>query len=175
VYGPVCVVDECLPSAGRSHPWKVVLIPAPDADPAVWIVNERLRYKKCKGCGASIVASGKTRMDREWTPKRAWYSRGRVTRDTAPGPHPAGTYACRELPRRRKPVVLKELADGVVACAAGRHDRLPVFPGEVTIKDSGPRSRYHATRIEGSGRTARPGRWTWATSPRSGCWPPKTA
>jgi len=91
VYGPLCVVDECLPPAGRSHPWKVVLIPAPDADPAVWIVNERLRYKKCKGCGASIVASGKTRMDREWTPKRAWYSRGRVTRDTAPGPHPAGT------------------------------------------------------------------------------------
>jgi hypothetical protein len=25
---------------------------------------------------------------------------------------------------------------------------LPVFPGEVTIKDSGPGSRYHATRIE---------------------------
>ena len=96
VFGPGCVVDECLPPGGRFHPWKVVLIPATDADPATWIVNERLQYKKCKGCGAGIVASDETRMDHEWTPKRAWYSRRGVTRDTAPGPHPAGTYACKE-------------------------------------------------------------------------------
>jgi hypothetical protein len=96
VYGPGCVVDEVLPPGGRSHPWKVALIPAPGSDPAAWVVNERLQYKKCKGCGASVVASDDTRMDHDWTPKRASYSRGRLTRGTAAGPHPAGTYACKE-------------------------------------------------------------------------------
>jgi hypothetical protein len=52
---------------------------------------------------------------------------------------------------------------------------LPVFPGEVTIKDSGPGSRYHATRIEWERADGTSGAWTWATSPRSGCWPSKTA
>lgn len=103
VFGPGCVVDECLPPGGRSHPWKVALIPAPEADPAGWVVNEQLHYKKCKGCGASVVAGAKTRMDRAWVPRRARYARGRATRDTAPGPHPAGTYACKECRDGERP------------------------------------------------------------------------
>ena len=110
VFGPGCVVDECLPPGGRSHPWKVVLIPAADADPATWIVNEQLQYKKCKGCGASIAASIETWMDHEWTPARARYSRRGVTRDTAPGPHTAGTYACKECRSGEKPAVLRRRA-----------------------------------------------------------------
>ena len=104
VFGPGCVVDECLPPGGRSHPWKVVLIPALDTDPATWVVNEQLQYKKCKGCGASIVASDETRMDHEWTPARARYSRRGGTRGTAPVPHPAGTYACSECRNGESPL-----------------------------------------------------------------------
>lgn len=105
VFGPGCVVADSLPLGGHGNPWNVALVPAPDADPATWTVNEQLQYKKCKGCGASIVASDSTRMDRDWTPKRAWYRRRGATRDTAPGPHPAGTYACKECRDGESPLI----------------------------------------------------------------------
>lgn len=94
VFGPGCVVDECLPPAGRSHPWKVVLIPAPDADPATWFVNERLAYKKCAACPKKVAASDKTLMAGPWKPRRDFYWGRRENLPTAPGPHPAGSYAC---------------------------------------------------------------------------------
>lgn len=95
VYGPGCVVKDAL-DPDRESPFtpRVTLVPAPGTDPATWIVNEQLQYRKCKGCGASIAVSDTTRMTREWTPKRSRYSRRGGTRATNPGPHPAGTHAC---------------------------------------------------------------------------------
>lgn len=94
VYGPGCVVDECLSPGGRSHPWKVMLMPAPDADPATWFVNERLTYRKCAACPKKVVASDATRMPGQWTPRRDSYWKGRQKIAVTPGPHPAGSYAC---------------------------------------------------------------------------------
>jgi hypothetical protein len=76
----------------------VYLVSAPGTGPSEWFVNEPVTYRKCAACSARVVASGQSRMDREWTPARAWYHtgrRGRLT-ETNPGPHPAGTYACKD-------------------------------------------------------------------------------
>jgi hypothetical protein len=97
VHGPGCVVHGYL--APEGHPWKIALVPAPDAGPATWIVTERLQYRKCRGCGASIVASAGTLMDREWRPARD-------RPQHRPGPAPGRHVRVQGLPRRREPAVL---------------------------------------------------------------------
>jgi hypothetical protein len=106
VYGPGCVVNERLDPAGES-PFtpRVALVPAdPAGDAAAWIVNDKLVYRKCAACPRKVVASDDTCMPEPWTPRRAFYWRRRHSSPTSPGPHPAGTYACRDCdPRRTDP------------------------------------------------------------------------
>jgi hypothetical protein len=101
--GPGCVVSGRLDPAGES-PFtpRVALVPAGQAgDPAAWIVNEKLVYRKCAACPSKVVASDDTRMSEPWTPRRAFYWKRRRNSPTSPGPHPAGTYACRDCAPRR--------------------------------------------------------------------------
>ena len=102
VYGPGCAVSRDFTRPGPGSDWHehadVYLVPAPDADPAQWFVNEPVTYRKCSACSSRFVVSDQTVMPVEWEPRRMFYYRGR--RDyhgtpTKPGPHPAGTYACR--------------------------------------------------------------------------------
>ena len=67
-------------------------------DPSAWVVNEKPAYRQCAGCGSTVIADDRSRMNREWTPAWTFYHRrGRHgTHDTAPGPHAPGTYACTE-------------------------------------------------------------------------------
>jgi hypothetical protein len=102
VFGPGCVLNGGFAphEPGDRYHGKagVFLLPAPDADPATWFVNEPVKYKKCAACPKRVVASDKTRIDREWAPAREsyWQGSGRGMRrvEIKPGPHPAGTYAC---------------------------------------------------------------------------------
>jgi hypothetical protein len=96
VYGPGCVVTDRLDPV-RESPFtpRVTLAPAGSAgDPASWIVNVKLEYRKCAACPAKVVASDATRMTEPWAPRRAEYRRHRRYIPTSPGPHPAGSYAC---------------------------------------------------------------------------------
>lgn len=98
VLGPGCAVDrDFAPPAPDDHHYGhagVYLVPAPDADPATWFVNERLTYRKCAACPKKVVASDATRMPGQWTPRRDSYWKGRQKIAVTPGPHPAGSYAC---------------------------------------------------------------------------------
>jgi superfamily II DNA or RNA helicase/tetratricopeptide (TPR) repeat protein len=98
VFGPGCVIGRDFtpyePSDRYHGKAGVFLVPAPDADPATWFVNEPVTYKKCAACPKRIVASDTTRVDRDWVPARATYWRGGREVEVSPGPHPAGSYAC---------------------------------------------------------------------------------
>lgn len=98
VFGPGCVLSGgfAQPEPGDRYHGKagVFLLPARDADPAAWFVNEPVRYKKCAACPKRVVASDKTRIDHEWVPARENYWRGHRSVNVSRGPHPAGTYAC---------------------------------------------------------------------------------
>jgi hypothetical protein len=104
VFGPGCVIswDFTPPRPEDSSHGKagVYLIPAPDADPGTWFVSKPVTYKKCAACPAKLIASDQTRMDHEWVSGRQSYWRGsgwRLRRvEINQGPHPAGTYACRD-------------------------------------------------------------------------------
>jgi hypothetical protein len=104
VFGPGCVISRDFtppPPGDRSHGRAgVYLIPAPGADPVTWFVNEPVAYKKCAACPAKVIASNQSRMDRDWVPARHSYWRGsgwRLRRaEISQGPHPAGSYACRD-------------------------------------------------------------------------------
>jgi hypothetical protein len=98
VFGPGCVFDRDYtapkPDSARHGQAGVYLVPAPDADPAEWFVNERLEYKRCAGCTSMVAVTERTVMPEPWAPRHAYYYRRRQTKETAPGPHPAGTVAC---------------------------------------------------------------------------------
>ncbi len=103
VYGPGCVVSDRLDPA-RESPFtpRVTLVPAgPVGEPDTWIVNEKLAYRKCAACPQKVIASDETRMPEPWQPRRAAYWRGSRKIATSPGPHPAGSYACRDCDPRR--------------------------------------------------------------------------
>jgi predicted RNA-binding Zn-ribbon protein involved in translation (DUF1610 family) len=98
VLGPGCAVERPFAQPGPDDYFHghagVYLLPAPDADPATWFVNEPLTYKKCAACPKKVVASGAARMPGEWKPRRdAYWKHGR-NQPVSPGPHPAGSYAC---------------------------------------------------------------------------------
>lgn len=108
VLGPGCAVERNFapPAPGdRDHGRAgVYLVPALDANPDEWFVNEKLQYRKCAACPARVIAGDETRMPEPWTPRRARYWRPRENPPTDPGPHPAGTYACRDCdPRQHDP------------------------------------------------------------------------
>jgi len=47
------------------------MVPAADpGDPSAWVVNEKLAYRQCAGCGSKVIADDRSRMNREWTPTR---------------------------------------------------------------------------------------------------------
>jgi hypothetical protein len=104
VFGPGCVISRDFTSqlpGDRSHGKAgVYLVPAPDADAVTWFVNEPVTYKKCAACPAKVIASDENQMSREWVPARQSYWRGsgwRMRRaEISQGPHPAGSYACRD-------------------------------------------------------------------------------
>ena len=111
VFGPGCVISSGFlprsPDSRLAGEAGVCLLPAPDADPAAWFVNEPLKYKKCAACSSWVAVTEQTMMPGPWTPRRRYYSTGRngrsrTTADTSPGPHPAGTVACRDCDPRRK-------------------------------------------------------------------------
>jgi hypothetical protein len=90
VLGPGCAVsDDRFLLPGPNDRWHsraaVRLVPAPDADPATWFVNEKLQYRKCAACPARVVAGDETRMPEAWTPRRAHYWRRRENPPTNPG------------------------------------------------------------------------------------------
>src|SRR5215470_3988849 len=97
VFGPACVVrggfQQPAPGDQRHGRAGVYLVPAPDAGPATWFVNEPVTYKKCAACPKRVVASDKTRIGHEWVPARHSVM---YPGEVDPGPHPAGTYACRD-------------------------------------------------------------------------------
>jgi hypothetical protein len=104
VLGPGCVIVRSFdpPEPGDYDYGKagIHLEPAPDTDPATWFVNQPVTYRKCAGCSARVVADDSSLMTAEWAPKRSSYWTGRNNRSrrlvpTSPGPHPAGTYACK--------------------------------------------------------------------------------
>jgi hypothetical protein len=101
VFGPGCVVVGDLV---RDNPRKwtcVRLASAPDADPATWVVNERLSYRQCAACSSRVASTERTVMPEPWSPRRPYvWRRGGRTVDTKPGPHPAGTVACRDCDPR---------------------------------------------------------------------------
>jgi DNA-directed RNA polymerase subunit RPC12/RpoP len=86
------------PARGSPFTPRAGMVPADPGDPSAWVVNEKLAYRQCAGCGSKVIADDRSRMNREWTPARTFYRRrGRHgTYDTAPGPHAPGTYACTE-------------------------------------------------------------------------------
>ena len=102
VFGPGCVISRDYRQQRPGRAWDgragVYLVPAPAAAPATWFVNERLIYRKCKGCGAQVIANdGTGLMATQWVPRRTHY-RGNGWAGARPvnmGPHPAGTYGCR--------------------------------------------------------------------------------
>jgi hypothetical protein len=102
VFGPGCVVSCCYFQREPGDVWEgkagVYLVPVSGADPGSWFVNERLKYRKCAACNSRVPVTERTLMDHEWRPERAsYYPRGRGARltPTDPGPHPAGTVACK--------------------------------------------------------------------------------
>jgi hypothetical protein len=77
------------------------LVPVDDAgDPAEWLVNEPLKYRKCAGCNARLIEVPERRIDETWTPARRFYTRRAARHEVAPGPHAAGTFACMECDPR---------------------------------------------------------------------------
>jgi Bifunctional DNA primase/polymerase, N-terminal/SNF2-related domain len=116
VFGPGCVISGGYQQPAPGDQWHgragVYLVPAPDADPATWFVNEPVTYKKCAACPTRVVASDKTRMDHEWVPAResGWWMR---RAEISPGPHPAGTYTCPDCrPPATSPAPQYEQATG---------------------------------------------------------------
>jgi hypothetical protein len=107
--GPGCAVsDDRLLLPGPDDMWHgraaVRLVPAPDADPASWFVNEPLAFKKCAACPKMVVVSDDTRMPESWRPRRDVYWRSRRDPRFKPGPHPAGSYTCPDCdPRQAAP------------------------------------------------------------------------
>ncbi len=96
--GPGCAVERDFAQPGRDdyhygHAG-VYLVPAVDADPATWFVNEPLAYKKCAACPKKVVASDATRMPEPWKPRRDAHWKGSRKIPVSPGPHLAGSYAC---------------------------------------------------------------------------------
>lgn len=80
--------------------WPASLVPLDDhlaGDPELWLVNEQLKYVRCKGCAAQLYDTD-PRPDQPWTPVRASYTgSGRRWKETIAvrmGPHPANSPAC---------------------------------------------------------------------------------
>ncbi len=105
VLGTGCVVsDHYDPDRDRPAGWDgragLLLVDA-DApgDPAAWLVNERLTYRQCAACASRIPDLPERHVPTEWTPCRAWATKGRgqYRRNQVPvdqGPHPADSLAC---------------------------------------------------------------------------------
>jgi len=109
VFGPGCIISNGFMPPAPDSDWSgqagVYLLPAPDADPAAWFVNERLTYKKCPACNSSVPVTEESVMREPWSPRRSYYWAGRSNRsrrtvETKPGPHPAGTVACSQCDPR---------------------------------------------------------------------------
>lgn len=111
VFGPGCVIGgDYLPRPTHYRDRDgidagVYLVTVPDADPAGWIVNTKLVYRKCAACPKKVPVTERTVMPEPWTPRRESYYAGsgwsmrRVMID--PGPHSAGTVACHACDPRR--------------------------------------------------------------------------
>src|SRR5262249_781570 len=88
----------------------VYLVPAPDADPATWLVNEPVTYKKCAACPKRVVASDKTRIDHQWVPARHTFlypRQGEPRPRPPPPPPPAATAAPTPPPLPRPPGTMR--------------------------------------------------------------------
>ena len=77
------------------------LVPVDDpGDPASWIVNAKVVYRKCAACDARIPDLPETRVPAPWRPARdsKWVGHRHLRRQVAvrQGPHPAGSLACSE-------------------------------------------------------------------------------
>jgi hypothetical protein len=105
VMGPGCVVaDHFAPDRGRPAGWDTQaglrLVDAEEpGDPANWVVNEPLVYRKCVACDGRAPDLPGRRVPTGWTPRRTEVMRGRsrYNRSWVPvnqGPHPADTLAC---------------------------------------------------------------------------------
>jgi hypothetical protein len=168
VFGPCCVIsrDFTPPRPGdHSHGRAgVYLVPAADADPAAWFVNQPVTYKKCAACPAKVIASDETRMDREWVPARQSFWRGSGWRmrqvEISQGPHPAGSYACRDcrpvspapqpqgdLPQPGSGISNEPGREPPVAAETGQEAREPGEPGA----RSGPGANREAGGPAGDG------------------------
>jgi hypothetical protein len=142
VFGPCCVIsrDFTPPRPGdHSHGRAgVYLVPAADADPAAWFVNQPVTYKKCAACPAKVIASDENRMDRDWVPARQSYWRGsgwRLRRvEIGQGPHPVGSYACRDC--RPGPPPQAQAHDGAAQPDSRTNDESGRQPP--TAADTGP-------------------------------------
>ncbi|MFR0367487.1 hypothetical protein [Streptomyces sp. MCC20] len=107
VLGTGCVVSAHYdPELHLDRPpgWKwqagLVLVDADDAgDPDTWLVNEQLVYRQCVACASRVPDLPGHHVPTEWTPRRAWVTkgRGRNRRTQVPvdqGPHPVDSLAC---------------------------------------------------------------------------------
>lgn len=121
VLGTGCVVSEGSSPHRLNRPDREVLrdhqlaraglrlVPAEDpGDPADWLVNQPLTYRKCVACGGRTPATPDHHMPEVWTPRQqhVWRGRGRAGRHRAEvdqGPHPAGSLACSDCDPRRGP------------------------------------------------------------------------
>lgn len=77
-------------------------------DPADWLVNEPLTYRKCVVCGGRTPDIPDHRVLDQWIPRREYVIRGRGRYDrhwdsVNKGPHPAGSLACPDCDPRRGP------------------------------------------------------------------------
>lgn len=111
ILGTGCVVSALFDPhqhEGKDTAWQeqqrdragVRLVPVVDpGDPAGWVVNEKLTYRKCAACGSRLPDLPENRIQHEWTPAHlhVWRGRGRRGRyqeEVNQGPHPAGSLAC---------------------------------------------------------------------------------
>ncbi len=68
-------------------------------DPATWIVNQPLLYRKCAACGSRTPDLPEHHVPTEWTPRQTYVMRGRGRHNRQavpidPGPYPSGSLAC---------------------------------------------------------------------------------
>ena len=156
VFGPGCVIDgRFRPRANGERRAGVYLVPAPEADPAMWFVNEPVVYKKCAACTRRVPATDTHRADREWTPAREsfWqgsgWSRRRI--EISQGPHRAGTYACPDC----RPGPATATASGTdlpeVIAEAGSANEAESVPGDHARETaSAPQQRREHPRPDSS-------------------------